>query len=70
MTIPFSGFTFPNVEQQKAHNISATISFPDDLVQTEDGGNKQFCIHTSLFTPNIEHHRHDSQCVTTSFTAK
>jgi hypothetical protein len=38
LKIPVSGFTFPSVEQQSSKNITESISFPDDLVQTEDGG--------------------------------
>jgi hypothetical protein len=38
MKIPVSGFTFPSVEQQSSRNLTETISFPDDLVQTDDAG--------------------------------
>jgi hypothetical protein len=40
MNIPVSGFTFPTVEQQSAKKIDETISFPDDLVKTDDGGSE------------------------------
>jgi hypothetical protein len=41
MKIPISGFTFPSEEQKSAKNISESISFPDDLVKTEDGGSER-----------------------------
>ena len=40
MSKPISGFTFPSVKQQNTKDIAETISFPDDMVQTDDGGKK------------------------------
>ncbi|CAB4010999.1 adhesion G- coupled receptor D1-like, partial [Paramuricea clavata] len=54
MNKPVSGFTFPSVEQQSAKKIDETISFPDDLVKTDDGVQRAFvCMAYSNLHENM-----------------
>ena len=39
MSIPLTGFTFPSDEQEDVKKTSETISFPDEMVKSENGSN-------------------------------
>ena len=56
MTIPLSGFVFPPEDWQQGNYANATISFPDDMVQTTDNttGNYRKCSNSLVSLKKID----------------